>query len=112
MMRADNAMKKDSSSGSRTSLCRVTVLRETRAPIFDYHKVFLHELADRATAQENSAAKELAFVPARYEAVPDIKKSKLPEEILKAVEQELRDNTLYTGLAVQPRKPVDKTGGF
>lgn len=66
---------------------------QTMDSFSDQHKVFLQELADRAIAKENTATEGvLPVLVQSNEAVPDIKKSKLAEEILKAVEQELRGN--------------------
>jgi hypothetical protein len=62
----------------------------------DHHKIFLHELADRSIAKENCTVGDQSPIfiqESPDQTVPDIKKTKLAEEILKAVEQELRAAT-------------------
>lgn len=55
------------------------------------HRVFLHEFADRAIAKENSTVGIQSSAPIQsHEIMADIKQTRLAEEILKAVEQELR----------------------
>jgi len=59
---------------------------------FSYEdKTFLYELANRAIAKENSATKDVSSILAQSDdSVSDIQKTMLEEEILKAIEQELR----------------------
>ncbi|MFQ6044230.1 MAG: hypothetical protein ACE5PV_25530 [Candidatus Poribacteria bacterium] len=57
----------------------------------EQHKVYLFELADRTIEKENRTVGRKSPVPVQTEeAVEDIKKTRLAEEILKAVEKELR----------------------
>lgn len=53
----------------------------------DNHKIMLHEIAESRVAEEN---KITSILPAIDQTAPDIKETRLAEEILKAVEQELR----------------------
>jgi hypothetical protein len=55
----------------------------------EQHRVFLYELADRAIAKENRFAGTRSSIPGT-EALLDMKNVYLSEEILKAVEKELR----------------------
>lgn len=69
----------------------ITRWGETMDSFSDQHKVFLHELVDRTIARENGTVGTQPPIPIEAdEAVPDVKKTGLAEEILKAVEQELR----------------------
>jgi hypothetical protein len=56
----------------------------------DFHRTFLFEIADRTIAKENSAVSDKAVFHEQSQEIPDIKKSQITAEILKAVEQELR----------------------
>ena len=59
----------------------------------DYHRASLSEHIDRIIVKQNDLTRGLS--PARTlndGAIPNINKTGLAEEILKAVEQELRDN--------------------
>ena len=61
----------------------------------DYHENYLYEIADRTITKENSAYinkpdfEPQARTPAKAREIPDIKKNRLADEVLKAVEQEL-----------------------
>jgi hypothetical protein len=58
----------------------------------EHHKTFLFEIADRTIAKENNAKKEnLSSEKQHQKEVPDIKKTGLADEVLKYVEQELRN---------------------
>jgi hypothetical protein len=60
----------------------------------DHHKSFLTELADRTIAKLNSVTKGASSTTTpRADHAPDVNKTGLAGEILKAVEQELRSNT-------------------
>jgi radical SAM superfamily enzyme YgiQ (UPF0313 family) len=57
----------------------------------DHHRVFLNELTDRTITKENRVTKEVSSVFVQHAgALPYIEKTHLAEEVLKAVEQELR----------------------
>lgn len=56
----------------------------------EYHKIFLQEIADRTIAKENSAYDDTVAPIQSSEEVPDVKKTRLADEILKHVEQKLR----------------------
>ena len=60
----------------------------------DHHKVILHNFAENRVAEENRGT---SAVPISDFSVPDIKKTLLAEEILKAIEQELRIAGKYYG---------------
>lgn len=54
----------------------------------DYHRTFLFEIADRTIAKRNSI--QSAVVERSQEEIPDIQKTRLADEVIKSVEQELR----------------------
>ena len=56
----------------------------------DFHRTFLFEIADRTIAKENSTISGKAAFREQSQEMPDIKKNQITDEILKAVEQELR----------------------
>ena len=60
----------------------------------EHHRVFLLEIADRTIAQKNGAIKEKPF-HSKNQDKPDAKRfSRLSQEVLKHVEQELRVSQL------------------
>ena len=57
----------------------------------DYHRTFLFEIADRAITKRNSIIDgQSAVMEQSREEIPDIQKTRLADEVIKAVEQELR----------------------
>jgi hypothetical protein len=58
----------------------------------EHHRAFLFELCDRTIAQENSNLQPEEHMAAGDVAIPDsdYRRSRLPDEILRTVEQELR----------------------
>jgi hypothetical protein len=81
----------------------LTRWRKTFAQFSDQHRASLDELTDRIIAKENGTAGNKSPVQAD-EAVPDIKKTMLAEEIFQAVEQKLRIAESLSTKGVKERK--------
>lgn len=56
----------------------------------DYYRNYLFEIADRTITKQNSMVSDKAVFLKQSEEIPDTLKNRLADEILKAVEQELR----------------------